>query len=281
MGPKSPLCQVIIKNTSALKDAATSPTSAAINRSQSLLATNRIPVLAPSRGDRIRLERLLSDVWTRQILPYPGMTGRSSSEHRVRSSASTMMRKLSVASITSNFTKRSGNFASLTSLNRPSEEDHDDARIYNPVNSADSSVRDKDSGETSEDSQKLASIQDIDFQFDSLFDEKMVSLTKSPTVESTIGTMKRLATLRVKDVLQPDGNRNITPPLRTPSANSLNPQKMARTASGGSLTQICASPASDASRESENQFPTKPARWVKGSGLHHLVSTESISRFFG
>ncbi|KYK56016.1 hypothetical protein DCS_07981 [Drechmeria coniospora] len=67
-----------------------------------------MPVLAPARGERARLESLLGDVWSREILPFPGMTARARSEHLVRTSASTVMRKLSVASITSTFAKKSG-----------------------------------------------------------------------------------------------------------------------------------------------------------------------------
>ena len=114
MGPKSPLYQVILKNTSVEREAAVSASKSSINRSQSLLTTNaRIPVLAPSRGDRARLEALLSDVWTRGVLPFPGITVRARSEHLVRSSASSVMRKLSVASIASSFTKRSSSNASM------------------------------------------------------------------------------------------------------------------------------------------------------------------------
>ncbi|KAF3017465.1 hypothetical protein E8E14_009704 [Neopestalotiopsis sp. 37M] len=114
VGPKSPLCQVILKNTTTVKET-TSPANDTpnINRSQSLLTTTtRIPILAPPRGDRARIEAQLSDVWSRKILPFPGITPRSRSEHLVRASASTMMRKLSVASITSSFAKRSGSSAS-------------------------------------------------------------------------------------------------------------------------------------------------------------------------
>ncbi|KAI1661329.1 Dbl homology domain-containing protein [Daldinia decipiens] len=120
VGPKSPLCQVILKNTSTMK-ANSSSTPPQINRSQSLLTTNsRIPVLTPSRGERARLEALLADVWSRKVLPFPGITYRSKSEHLVRSSASTVMRKLSVASITSSFTKRS---ISAASVPKSSEEE--------------------------------------------------------------------------------------------------------------------------------------------------------------
>lgn len=76
-------------------------------------------MLAPSRGDRARLEALLSDVWSREVLPFPGMTTRARNEHIIRSSAQSMMRKLSVTSITSSFTKRS---ASLASIARNSDD---------------------------------------------------------------------------------------------------------------------------------------------------------------
>lgn len=70
-------------------------------------------MLAPSRGDRARLEALLSDVWTRESLPFPGMTVRARNEHLIRTSAHSVMRKLSVTSITSTFTKRSASLASI------------------------------------------------------------------------------------------------------------------------------------------------------------------------
>ncbi|OHW95648.1 RhoGEF domain-containing protein [Colletotrichum incanum] len=117
VGPKSPLCQVVLKNTSVVRDNSDAASNSSINRSQSLLTTNpRIPILAPPRGERARLEALMSDIWSRDTLPFPGMTGRSRSEHLVRSSASTMMRKLSVASIASSFAKRSNSVASLGKL---------------------------------------------------------------------------------------------------------------------------------------------------------------------
>ncbi|POR33075.1 Uncharacterized protein TPAR_06727 [Tolypocladium paradoxum] len=121
VGPKAPLCQVVLKNTSVVRDTTNnSSTSLTINRSQSLLTTNaRMPVLAPARSERARLEAFLADVWSREILPFPGMTTRARSEHLVRTSASTVMRKLSVASITSSFTKRSG---SLSQKSKPNED---------------------------------------------------------------------------------------------------------------------------------------------------------------
>lgn len=106
VGSKSALCQVVLKNTTTVKDNSASTTLSTISRSQSLLTTNPRNTLAPTIAERMRLEALLADVWSRERLPFPGMSGRSRSEQLVRSSASTVIRKLSVASISSSFTKR-------------------------------------------------------------------------------------------------------------------------------------------------------------------------------
>ncbi|PHH67270.1 hypothetical protein CDD81_3039 [Ophiocordyceps australis] len=110
VGPKTPTCQVLLKNTSVVRDSTANASMAStLNRSQSMLLNNaRMSVLAPARSERAKLEALLADVWSREVLPFPGMTTRARSEHLVRTSASTVMRKLSVASITSSFSRRSG-----------------------------------------------------------------------------------------------------------------------------------------------------------------------------
>lgn len=114
VGTKSSLSQVIIKNTHAPRDGLESHShpDTPMSRSQSLLSTARIPVLTSRRVERIRLEHALADLWTRDVIPYPGMGGRRG-EYLIKASASSMMRKLSIASITSTFTKRSTSFASL------------------------------------------------------------------------------------------------------------------------------------------------------------------------
>jgi hypothetical protein len=126
---------------------------------------------------------------------------------------------------------------------------------------------------------RVVTIPALDFQFDSLYDEKMSGLTRPRLQETTLG--KRL--LKVKNVLQMDNNRIPSPPLRTSSGGSGTISKFSRTASGGSLSCVAASPASDRSRSSENQAPGKLSlsRRGKGIGLHHLVSTEALGRFFG
>lgn len=113
VGPKTPLCNVIVRHTSVDKEVLSSHPS--INRSQSLLATKgRVTVLAPARADRARVEALLSDVWSRETLPFPGMTVRARNERLIRTSAHSMIRKLSATTIASTFTKRSASLASIT-----------------------------------------------------------------------------------------------------------------------------------------------------------------------
>lgn len=93
-----------------------------LHRSKSLsLTRSRTHVLTPSRGDRMRLELLIADIWSRDILPFSNMPYRARSELRRRNSTSTMMRKLSLSrrSSTSRITQRSGEGGSLRALRRP------------------------------------------------------------------------------------------------------------------------------------------------------------------
>ncbi|KAJ4158816.1 hypothetical protein NW765_012459 [Fusarium oxysporum] len=112
-------CHVILKNTSTMKSSSGTSSRAGLHRSQSLLSTKvRTPVLVPSRSERARLEVLLSDVWSQDVLPLPSMTNISRNEQMIRRSASTVMRKLSVSSMT----KRSGSL-SRRMIEDPSSED--------------------------------------------------------------------------------------------------------------------------------------------------------------
>ena len=99
--------QVIIKNTSSLKESSEppAPEPECLSRSQSLLSTHRIPILAPKRAERQRLETAMADVWTRDRLPFPGMTGNRGS-YLIQRSATSVMRKISKASMTTTSTKR-------------------------------------------------------------------------------------------------------------------------------------------------------------------------------
>ena len=116
VGPKSNLRQVIIRNTAAQRDSRSGKEAEAhMWRSQSHLSSNSLPILAPRRTERSRLENALSDVWSKDILPYPGMAaGRM--ENAIRASANSVMRKMSMASIASNFSRRSTSLVSNASV---------------------------------------------------------------------------------------------------------------------------------------------------------------------
>ena len=116
VSPRNATFQVIIRNTAAIKDSKDSPTSpsSSLGRSQSHSTTNRISVLAPKRSDRARMEHQLAGVWTRELLPYPGMSSHRG-ENMIRSSASSVIRKLSKANISGQFSKRSASISSVTS----------------------------------------------------------------------------------------------------------------------------------------------------------------------
>lgn len=117
VGFKADVRQVIIKDTHALKQLGGTQlrSSSSMSRSQSLLLPSRITVLSPKRAERIRIEQSLEGVWTRDVLPYPGMTYRRG-DYLIRASASSVMRKLSRASKTSNINKRPTSQTSIANL---------------------------------------------------------------------------------------------------------------------------------------------------------------------
>ncbi|KAI5367465.1 putative DH domain-containing protein [Septoria linicola] len=121
VGPTADLNQVIIKNTQAVKEVQdnNSQDSLQIPRSQSLVTPSHVQTLAPRRADRYRLEAILADVWSRDLLPYPGMMRRSDP---IRAGANHVIRKFSMASITSNFSSSKRN-PSYTSVNSWRKED--------------------------------------------------------------------------------------------------------------------------------------------------------------
>lgn len=116
VGPTADLNQVIIKNTQAVKEVQDnhSQDSLQIPRSQSMATPSHVQTLAPRRHDRYRLETVLADVWSKDLLPYPGMMRRSDP---IRAGANHVIRKFSMASITSNFSssKRTPSYTSVSS----------------------------------------------------------------------------------------------------------------------------------------------------------------------
>jgi hypothetical protein len=128
LGAKNNTSQVIIKNTQAQKSLEAPPTfsSSTVTRSQSLMSAHHVPTLAPRRAERIRLETTLEDVWTKDMLPFPGMSNRRV-ETQIRASANSVMRKLSMASIASNFSRRSPSFSSMSNTR---SEDSFGSRVH-------------------------------------------------------------------------------------------------------------------------------------------------------
>ena len=127
-------CQVIIKNTSSMKQREDLPMtiSETVGRSQSFLSPYKIPILAPGRADRQRLEQAMASVWTRDRLPYPGMAG-----HRRGSlitSATNVMRRLSRASTTTTSTTTSATSISCTSIAKTSTQSAYTAASRMPCN---------------------------------------------------------------------------------------------------------------------------------------------------
>lgn len=100
--------QVIIRNTAAAKEDKDG-VSDSLGRSKSMMTASRVPILAPKRTERARMESSLADVWSRDRLPFPGMK-----DNNIRASASSMMRKISRASFSSTFSKMSSSTASFT-----------------------------------------------------------------------------------------------------------------------------------------------------------------------
>ncbi|ORY15712.1 Rho guanyl nucleotide exchange factor [Clohesyomyces aquaticus] len=122
LGAKQHATQVIIKNTQAQKTPDPPPSFApnSVSRSQSHMSVSHVATLAPRRAERIRLETALEEVWTKDLLPFPGMATRRT-ENPIRASANSVMRKLSMASIASNFSRRSPSFSSLSNTHRSDE----------------------------------------------------------------------------------------------------------------------------------------------------------------
>ncbi|KAL8932536.1 MAG: hypothetical protein Q9216_006792 [Gyalolechia sp. 2 TL-2023] len=113
--------QVIIRNTTATKENKDDNDSIfdSVGRSKSVMTASRVPVLAPRRADRSRMESSLSDVWSRDRLPFPGMNPHRG-DHPLRASASSMIRRLSRASISSTFSsKRSASTTSFVAEMKP------------------------------------------------------------------------------------------------------------------------------------------------------------------
>jgi len=274
VGPKSPLCQVILKNTSLEKDPSTLSSSSSINRSQSLLTTNsRIPVLTPSRVDRARLEALLADVWTREALPFPGMTTRARSEHLVRASASSMIRKLSVASIASTFTRRS---VSVASTNKTVGDGDCTVTPEAPHVNNEAGAR-----------RELSVSDDLLPSRLSVIDDESKKQSPKPLAVSSDEAMNSTATVHHIGITKTQATWHLEeltaglPALRTSSPNSVH---LSRGASGMSKISPCPSEKENAPRTSRDSRKTSShklsSRWAKVDVLRRGVVSQGFRNLF-
>ncbi|KAI0974261.1 hypothetical protein F4678DRAFT_458226 [Xylaria arbuscula] len=282
IGPKSPLCQVVLKNTSIVKDNTPTNLPSAINRSQSLLTTNsRIPVLAPSRAERARLEALLADVWSRKILPYPGITSRSRNEHRVRSSASTMMRKLSAASLTNPFARRSASTVNLLHTEDGEQMSHMN-RFLDSLVSVNCDALTTSRTEVLEGStlQRLPIIRDE-------IERSSNGSNSSQVADDTTseGTVRRVDVAET-EALWPDGIRLSTPSLRTPSTCGNRPD----TTSSSTRSSICSCSVEASKSYHGSQIvgpatdymstPRSSSRWARVGAINRGLQALGSRSFF-
>jgi hypothetical protein len=122
LGPMIDSNQVIIMHTSAPKDdMSNNSTSSLPGRSKSLPTTSGVPILAPMRAERIKVEAAMFDVWTKDSIPYPGMGSRRP-ENIFKDTANDLLRKLSMASIASNFSRRSMSYTSIQQSHQAPEK---------------------------------------------------------------------------------------------------------------------------------------------------------------
>ena len=190
------------------------------------------------------------------------------------------MRKLSVTSIASNFTKRSG---SIASLHRAAEEDalaEAEMQRASPraEHSSSESVHLGDIDEMTR--SRLSVIQDEKENIQENSFENLPNMKFGPN-KSPVGTMRRLTALKVKKSWAHDGQRIITPPLRTSSANSVNQNRTVTPLPTVTDTVI---------EEKENivqgnpvettATPQKHGKWGKGTGRNRSVVAEGIRNLF-
>jgi hypothetical protein len=184
-----------------------------------------------------------------------------------------MIRKLSVASITSNFTKRSG---SVVSLQKATEDELPldvDVLQTSPVEQGSSEETMLPDAEDMTRS-RLSVIQDEKEHVQNGSVEGIGYILRSDG--SSMGSMHRFVHKTVKGSLGPDGQRIITPPLRTSSANSLNQNRAAPLSTGTDVP----------SEEKENIPQTQPAstpekHGKRGRGMgKNRVMVEGIRSLF-
>jgi hypothetical protein len=191
-----------------------------------------------------------------------------------------MMRKLSVASIASNFTKRSGSIASLRATEEEATAEHL-MEGYSPRRVDHSSGESKKQSEIDEMMRsRLSVIQD---EKENMKEDSLEILTQrkfSPN-GSSMGTEHRLATLKVKKNWACDGQRIVTPPLRTSSANSVNQvRNVTPLPTVEDAIMVEKENAAHSKTADTKVTPQKPKKWAKGIGKNKSGVTGGIRNLF-
>ena len=209
------------------------------------------------------------------------MTGRARSEHLVRASASSMMRKLRVASIASNFSKRSG---SIASLHRAAEDDalaEAEMQKFSPPRDVAGDIqKQSEIDDMMRFRSRLSVIQDEKENLKDDSFETLPNMNFGPT-GSPIGTMRRLATLKGKKSWAHEGQKVIAPPLRTSSANSVNQNRNVTPLS--LVTETVMGEKENVIQSKTNELkvtPQKQKKWAKGVGKNRSVVTKGIRDLF-
>ncbi|KAL8377801.1 hypothetical protein RB595_008470 [Gaeumannomyces hyphopodioides] len=288
VGPKSSLCQVVLKNTSLEKETA-APSSASSKhgpqRSLSMLGPpNRVSLLTPSRSERARLEGLLSDVWTREVLPFPGMTVRGRGEHLVRTGASSMMRKLSVASIASTFSRRSGSVASISKTTSPGEAIGSGfkppADLVGAVWAFGTSEERRGSCPPTIETKSVTTMPTPELSPDEYDEQGMPSVMSfSDTAVDKFGFPDFASQALPGSPVTPASSKSSIQLSRRPSARSRFSRRssLAFGSEKGDMSQVGLPRASTGYRSSSVK---SESRWTKVGGLHRGVMVQGIRGFF-
>ncbi|KAF4426143.1 hypothetical protein FACUT_9876 [Fusarium acutatum] len=267
---ESSLCHVILKNTSTMKSSSGISSGAGLHRSQSLLSTKvRTPVLVPSRSERARLEVLLLDVWSQDVLPFPSMTTIARNEQMIRRSASTVMRKLSASSMT----KRSGSL-SRRMIEDPSSEDqtrHTSFSSESGFDIFDKAGREESSHSYTSKGSTLPETRELSGEDDHVSD-------MSPRLELTqISELEPLNLIEIISDKQLQSEAENTSAVQDCMTNMLqinSPQNGSRTATH-SVAKEKLSRLTDATTVQSTDVP-----WGKEKGLKNEKKCTGIRRFF-
>ncbi|KAF5659693.1 hypothetical protein FHETE_9290 [Fusarium heterosporum] len=268
-GPESSLCHVILKNTSAMRPGTGASTGNGLNRSQSLLSTKtRTPVLVPSRSERARLEVLLANVWSQDLLPLPSRTNVARNEQIIKRSASMMMRKLSVSSIA----RKSESLTRRVIEDRSSE---DQARHTSLSSDGGFDIFDRVSREES--SQSYTTKSSISPETRDLGEESYISDTMTPKLElAQILELEPLGLMGVLPDKQPSRTFRDVTALQESTTNKLqasSSQTSPKTEAHSLAKESLSSCADVAVRDKE-------ATWVKCKDTKVQRKHTNIRRFF-